>query len=625
MQHLQELIRKEQQNIDENLQREDPKVKYYQEFCQKYNIINIADLSEVEPCDLVIFFLASSDLFQDIAAIKDAVSANRNFIEHLMISDEIDELRNAIKKTSESNAKKHLKEVFSYKKGASPLTLVKKEYRSTLPILRIVTANKGEYEPFVKLLNLTDVSLDEVMDSLMIIPLLREIKNLRKKTLPTTKRSNKTTSEGLKIMAISNTPQDYLSAIITQKESFIMARLTASRKNYEAKEQKERSKKRSLNRQKKLYEEITSKLQALIQANKLIDIEDLILKIPNERIRLEVLKLVYRHNQNIAKNIECEYKRLSANNENNYISLLNKYNINIPNDISSIMNNSLEDLEAIICLLSRVNITSSDDVIKILQSSNLGVVLSFQSLIDKGIITEELLQQHKKLYIPTSNEYQNFMENLAYLQENKLNPYYFTSSQETFLLPPQKLVEGLNVIEDYKLTQAMKAGISYKFLSSSDLSKAIDTLLELGYEEKLLENIDILNYKDKYPRLQILKSLNIQVSSTEELLKVLTTPTFYVPDDKISEYLYTAEETSLIPELKHHDLEEFSSSPRTYNFAGILISKNKVKRNLNEDDCQQDIFKAIVKGSILSDEELDILTSSLNSEKNARVVKQKIE
>ena len=623
MKHIQELITQEQQQIVDNLQIEDQKVKYYQEFHQKYNIISIADLYEVDPCELVIFFLTSSDSFQDIDEIKDAVYANRKFIENLIISDEISELRHAISSIDESNIKEHLKEVLSYKKGASILTLVKKEYRKTLPILRIITDNKGDYEQFVKILNLTDTSLNEVMDALMVITLLKEIKTLKQKKPPQTKRSNKATSKGLKLMQISNIQQDQLATRISEKESFIMNLLTRARKNYEAKEQKERSKKRNLNKHAKFYEEFLPKLQILIQSERLIDIEDFISKIPNEKIRLEALRIIYKHNQTITKNIELEYKRLLENSENNYISLLTKYNINIPNDISSIMGNNLKDTETIIGLLAKVGITSSEDVIKILQSSNLEVVQSFQSLIDKGIITQELLQQHKNLYIKTSDEYQNFMENLMYLQDNKINPYYFTSSQETFLLSPQRLIESLNVIEEYKLMPAMRKGINYKFLATSELPKAIDTLIELGYEDNLLENIGILNFKDNYPRLQILKSLNIQLSSTEELLKVLTTSTFYVPDDKIDEYLYNIEKTCEIKELKIDELEEFSISPRTYSFAGILISKNKVKRNLSNDDCKQDIFEAIVKDTYLSDEEFDILISTLNTGKEPKIVKQR--
>ena len=53
------------------------------------------------------------------------------------------------------------------------------------------------------------------------------------------------------------------------------------------------------------------------------------------------------------------------------------------------------------------------------------------------------------------------------------------------------------------------------------------------------------------------------------------------------------------------------------------FSKNKVKRNLSNDDCKQDIFEAIVKDTYLSDEEFDILISTLNTGKEPKIVKQR--
>ena len=44
----------------------------------------------------------------------------------------------------------------------------------------------------------------------------------------------------------------------------------------------------------------------------------------------------------------------------------------------------------------------------------------------------------------------------------------------------------------------MKTGLNYSILSNKDLASSIDILLELGYESFLEEDIELLNYANRF-------------------------------------------------------------------------------------------------------------------------------
>lgn len=176
----------------------------------------------------------------------------------------------------------------------------------------------------------------------------------------------------------------------------------------------------------------------------------------------------------------------------------------------------------------------------------------------------------------------------------------------------------------------MKTGMDSTFLSSLDLTTAIDTLLELGYEQNLEKSIGILNYRDRFNRLRLLKSLNIPVETTDEMLAVLTTDKFIVPDSNIDSYLYNAAKFYLPSTVTITDehkvkstdlarLEEFDASKRTYEIAGVPISKNKVIRNLSRlsptGKTKDRLIYSVLIGSTLTDEETTQIVSTLSDTK----------
>ena len=368
-------------------------------------------------------------------------------------------------------------------------------------------------------------------------------------------------------------------------------------------------------------ENLEQQLPLLLKENQEITtIKDLLNRITSKEIRLNALRIVYLHNKSIYEELFKEYKKLSANKKSKYKRLLNDYDINVKEEtISYIMLNSLEDVKTILSTLTKLGITNPNTLLNTLTRTNLNTINNILTQINKGIISKELVINNPSLLCFTSIEYKNFTENLNYLQEKNLNPHYFRSNQSLLLENSKTIKASFEILENYDLLLSLKTGIDCSFLINEDLELGIDLLLELGYESFLEENLSLLNYQNNFKRLLVLKSLNIPVTSLEELENVLKTDKFLIPDYKIDDYIYNA--TSYNPkEIESENditqidiLEDFSNTKRTYLIGGILISKNKFKRNFTTTNNTNidSIFYSIIKDSYLSDEEVSSIRNVL--------------
>ena len=131
------------------------------------------------------------------------------------------------------------------------------------------------------------------------------------------------------------------------------------------------------------------------------------------------------------------------------------------------------------------------------------------------------------------------------------------------------------------------------------------------------QSLDLLNYDDKkWMRIRVLKELNMIPSEKNTLIEVLEKPSFFVPEERIEEYIFegtprTPRETTQ-EERNEEDirkqLNSFQQTKRTYNIDGVILSKNKVERNLMDILPQtisgrDKIYLSLVNNTILSEQE----------------------
>ena len=392
----------------------------------------------------------------------------------------------------------------------------------------------------------------------------------------------------------------------------------AARSYYDREKQLATSEKRAIRRELTAYESLEENLEKMFSHGEIKNVSELLRRISNPNIRLELLKLVYLHNQKIYDEISTELEKQTKDPSNIYQSLLDDYGIS-PElyQIADVRLVPLDELKNMLESLKALAITEPKIILEIIKTSNFDTIQNIRAQVSKGIIDSELLRNNLAIFSKESKEYKNFISNLEFFVEEGFNPHYLRANQEIFLLNPTQIKRNIKVLQEYDLLSSMKTGMDSRFLLNENLSENIDTLLELGYEEILVEDLSLLNYQHNFKRLQILKELDIRLSDLGELKSVLESEKFLIPRERMSSYLYNSvpykierlEDDLVIPATI---LGNYEYTSRTYNIGGILISKNKVQRNipnLNEETSNKNLITALSSNSILSDEEFETIRS----------------
>lgn len=632
------MINKEKNLIDQELALPyDERILYYKNFLKKYKADTLTGALNTPKSELAIVILLEQIPELSIEAAKELVYANKGFFDR----DEIEgmgQLEELVRKFSnDPKIYKKIRKMIISQDDYKLTSLLSEEGRLSIILRHLIDEANIEPSAFFSLVEFYNKNTDDFEKTLAILSILRDIETEQ-------------AFHGMMLQALGSGYGVKVKQKDLDKEvrriigndyhiDRLLEPLTNVSKASAQYDLQRTDRHKELNRNKAAYETLETELYKAIQNGEITNIKNLLKRVPSEAIRLEVLKLVYKHNQEIYNELANEYQILSANDASHYQMLLAKYGIS-PDcyEVGTVMENSIDDLERMLEIISKLQITAPSQLLSIIQNSNLETIENIHGLAERGIITANLLIDHQNLFNPSSEEYENFMRNLNLISKKKLNPHYFTASEEVLMLPAQVFTTNLSVLEDYSLLPNIKTGMNLSFLNGEDIATGIDTLLELGYEKNLEECLELLNYKNKFDRLKVLKELNIPVTDTQALIEVLTTDKFYIPDSEIPNYIYNAAAYHMPkniveveePKKKVADvtrLSAFSNTERTYSFNGVLISKNKVHRNLSHvlatGNPTERIIYGVLKDATLSEQEVLKVVAAITPQKTANAVKTK--
>lgn len=622
------MINKEKNAIEQKLAEKDDRLEFYRSFFQASTCTSLDRTLKCNRCDLAIAIIIYNAPNLNVQEVKDIVYNNENIFKELN-NDSMGEMAALLSGfQQETDLYQKVKTAILKNEKTFFSRAFKKEDRLAESIKRLAEAMQISPKYFIKFIDLTLDNPEPVVKAMSTVATLRTIEEEKK--LHDDMFQEVAAEKGTKI---KNKTLDKLVAGMIRDDYNIKGLLepvTEVREEYISMDQKNHSMQKELNKRKNVYERLEVELYRAVESGEVTNISAIIKKVPSDEIRLAVLKYVYKHNFEIYTALQREYETLSENDTSHYQVLLAKYGIS-PEvyEVGTVMANTLEELEQMLEILARLKITKSQDVLAIVQSSNLETMKNVYALAEKGIIKGTFISENPSILNSTLAEYNYLMHNLNNILSNKVNPHAFIASQEVLLTESSRFEANLKKLEEYDLLGNIKTGSDLSFLREQELATAIDTLLELGYEKNLEECLSLLNHKAKFKRLYVLKSLNIPISSTEELLEVLTTDKFYVPDKDIDSYIYDAAKYHLpksiiiMPENKKKvsditKLTDFSATSRTYNIDGVIVSKNKVHRNLANvaatGNPQDRLLYGVLKGSILSDEEVNKVKSAIVSQ-----------
>lgn len=331
--------------------------------------------------------------------------------------------------------------------------------------------------------------------------------------------------------------------------------------------------------------------------------------IKDNKLKYSFLLFIKEHNMRYYHELEEELTTLEKDSKVSIMALLKKYGIRKEYyDIDLMMNYEQEELEEILSLVSLLDISLEDKVLAIYNTS-LEEIRLLKEYMRKNILDLSFISHHLEL-LNKDNKYLICLnKNLLTLKELNINMTLFKNI-DLFLDNVDIIRENLFLLGSYNLLNSLKTTNEHDFLTNPLLAIIIDKLLEYGFEDYLLSDLSLLNTK-VIKRLDVFKMMNIPITSKEQLLDILDSDKrFFVKSNDIDNYLENIK-VDWETDISLDDLDKYKISDRLYDFDGIKVSINKVKRMIDKGET---LINAILDGLVLDEDELSKIKGFLSCE-----------
>lgn len=311
----------------------------------------------------------------------------------------------------------------------------------------------------------------------------------------------------------------------------------------------------------------------------------------DEDFQFELLQLIYEYNSQKYNEINERVESLSKNPIINIKSIFSKYNIKLNNeDIEDLLNIPVSNIKEILTILLKIKVLDKSIALYVLKNTSLEHLEFIEELYNEEIISSSFILENKNILDGTSKEFKTIIKNIRLIREFNIPVAIFKKNQSLLLCEDLKLKRTLEVLDQYNLLCSIKLGTDFSFIKEERLEELIDLIIEMGFEKNLISNLNLLNSdKKKWYRVMLLSENDTLFNSTSSLTKVLEDDNFIISDEDIESYVFTSVDSSINKEFnsintlqqdEFNTLDKYKSSDLTYNINGVLISINKVKRNV---------------------------------------------
>lgn len=382
-------------------------------------------------------------------------------------------------------------------------------------------------------------------------------------------------------------------------------------KFYNSTLQKNENSTRLLKRKISKYSHLLENFDNILSQKEVVDVAKIVDGL-DEDIKTAVLSVIYEHNKTFYDEQNLEYQTLQENEDLQFQLFLKDYGIELGTyDVLDIRKCSLDSIKSFLDKLKEINIFEPDLLVNILKVGNIDAINSSYKYIKRGIISTEFLKENIDFFDFNSNVHSNVMANILSFLDNSFSPNYISSNQDVLLIENSLLSTNLDTIKQYGFSKDIKSDL----LKESSLAELFDVIIELGYEDRLEEDLDIASYgRNKWKRIELLKQLGVIIEDSD-LEEVLDSKCFFVSDDELDNYIFRVFDETSGEVCSSKDissdlavLEQFNLTKRSYDINGVVVSKNKVMRNLgrlNKESVsqQEKLFVSLLSGrSVTKDE-----------------------
>lgn len=362
-----------------------------------------------------------------------------------------------------------------------------------------------------------------------------------------------------------------------------------------------------------VYKKFLRDMDEAFEKDEIRNYENIIKNLSDDLLKIDFLRLVYQHNMIKYQEIDAIHDQLTKNSLVNYLEVLRNNGIKKDDvDLNKLMRNDCDDLDKMLKILNSI-VGDKKMIIKIAEISDLDNVKYLQELKTKGVLNTGAFLKYPEIFVIDSAFRKVLDKNIEAINNFDIDCTMFSKNPD-ILIDNINLEENLMLLESYGLIDYLKNTKKYSFLKKDNLCKIIDKVIELGYEDLLLEDISLLN-ESNWDRIYVLKSMGLLPKDKKELLKYLRDDKFFVPDDKLHLYIESVSEYYDGLDISYEAdmskiIGDYTVTERTLNFNGVIISKPRVARNIVSNDFDvNDLFNAMMKDSILNIEEIETIKS----------------
>lgn len=604
-------VEKQEKKLVKSLNQTDEELEFLDDFITKTRFQGVKNLINIGITDFLIAYITSSST-KDFEEIYKKLENNRNFIDNVSqdgiismgnllqaILDfakeydlDINELSEKDKKESNEAIYRAIKEISDEKFN---------RYIEKPNILELAQLYNGIEEPFDDGIRVL-VAIKDMIES--NAALTEQISNYAQKYGAKTKKKAEARYREKELS--SGYRMDEINKCIDKIIKYCDKKSKQNKRNI-----------KNINKQLKSYKVFQKLFIEECKSKEITKVRELVERIPDDILRKEVLYFINNHNNKYYKEVVEEYNIISADAKNKIKTILNDYHIEFTdNDLKNIESSS-SDLKFELSLLTKMNITDSNTLLSIIINTNKEIVTNIYRIIKEGIIDNNFVYNNINLFNKdlVVSDYYKLIENIEVLKKNNINPRAMANTKEILIMDSSLLDRNLKILDNYKLKDKLRKIENHTFLLKENLASTIDSILELGLESNLKDELDILNIDNiGIKRIRLLKELGEELSF-EDIKKVVCDKEFFIPDNLLDEYIFNKVDyidEDFLVEIDYEELEKYEDE-LTYNFDGVIISKNKVKRNIN--NYNDNIFRGIIKDSILNDVEVDTIINCLQTKK----------
>ena len=614
-QELLQAVIKEEEKLKQDMSFQNIELQYLENFLKNNKVHKLTDLKDIDVIHLIIAYCGSNNPVFTIQELQNTFLALAPMVERKS-SENFAKFFENLHKIYLANNFETIKLVLEEKNNVIKSIglvslLVKASVTKTKENMRLLDNKEMNILSYFMLLKKDFATIEEAVSMAAAIKEVQEVvKNA------TFLSFSATEIKGFE--AGTKEQKDALNQMYDIKP--ILDRIDVIRKRVTKLKSNESKRRRDASKGVSEYENLRSLLQQEPELP-ILNHQEIVSHIPNEKIKLEVLKYIYTSNLPYYKKLEETYHELTENSATKYQALLSDAGISIEMcDMGRIMQNSISDVKDMLQIITSFDVKDKVEIVNILQSSSKAYLDSIVSFCKEGYFDLEFITSHPMI-LENPSFYDVISLNQKSMKEKGLNPLLLARNPEVWFQDSNVLRDNLNILERYQFLGSMSRASKYSFLGSEELEHTIDMILELGYEELLEQNTDLLNYDSKkWMRIYILKELNMVPSDIDTLTTVLQQEQFFVPEEKMKDYISNepckiesmANDEVATKEEVRRKVDTFPQTKRTYVVGGVILSKNRVEKNIEEVGSLElslanKVYLSLTRHTILSESEHDAM------------------